>query len=100
MQTATIVPHALSIRLEDRRESPRVPMRFRVRGAGAHGEFLEVDGDLSLGGMAFFSRNPAPYDRVEARFKLTRSGIELRAEAEVVRRSYDGQFHGLHLKFS
>ena len=83
--------------VEDRRDSPRVPMTFLLRDLGdTRGDWVEREGDLSLGGIAWRGKTPALGQRVEVRFRLPRVSRELRAEGEilrVVRRTGGIHFH-------
>src|SRR3954466_14060871 len=81
----------------DRRESPRVPMRFRVRPAG-EGEFVEYEGDLAGGGVFLKSPTPPAATRFDIRIKLPKmtEELEVRGETIGVRRSGEP---GVHVKF-
>jgi uncharacterized protein (TIGR02266 family) len=69
----------------DRRDSPRVPMRFLVRRAGETGDFEARQGDLSIGGFAWHGSAWEAGARVEVRFILPGAADELQARGEVVR---------------
>ena len=83
--------------VEDLRDSPRVPMTFLLRDLGdARGDWVEREGDLALGGIAWKGKTPPLGKRVEVRFRLPRVSRELRAEGEilrVVRRTGGIDFH-------
>lgn len=70
---------------DDRRDSPRVPMRFLVR-AGV-GEYEAREGDLSVGGAALRGEALETGARVELRFLLPGLPDEVHAHAEVMRQS-------------
>ena len=84
----------------DRRESPRVPMRFLVRPAGTEAPFVEAQGDISLGGFAWFTSERAEPGAYEARFLLPLSEDLHQAVGELVRQSNDGHLYGKHLRFT
>lgn len=69
---------------EERRESPRVPMRFLVRRAGSGAEFAPHQGDLSLGGCAFRGSLLEPGAQLEVRFILPSGSDELQVRGEVL----------------
>jgi hypothetical protein len=62
---------------EERRESPRVPMRFLVRRAGS-------EGDLSLGGCALRGGALEGGTQVELRLLLPSAPDELKVQGEVL----------------
>ena len=86
--------------ITDRRESPRVPMRFLVRPVGSDAPFEEAQGDISLGGFAWFTQEEADADQYEARFLLPLSDDLQVAVGELVRQSSDGHLYGKHLRFT
>lgn len=82
----------------DRRDSPRVPMRFRVRNVMEGGDFREYDGDLSLGGISFQGDPAKAGGRYEIRFKLPNGERELEAQGEPIQR-VDAKGKGVQLRF-
>src|SRR5687768_13520219 len=83
----------------DRRDSPRVPMKLRVRPAGGAGDFVEHDGDLSVGGALFHAPIAVQGDRFELEFQLPGSSHQLQCLAEVLRVREAGDTQRVHLKF-
>lgn len=80
--------HQTALTADDRRDSPRVPMRFLVRVVQATpGEYEAREGDLSVGGAALRGGAFEPGGRVELRFLLPGLPDEVHAQAEVVRTS-------------
>jgi uncharacterized protein (TIGR02266 family) len=69
---------------DERRESPRVPMAFKVRRAGSEGPFDSHEGDLSLGGCAFRGAVLEPGAQIELRFRLPTLPAELNVRGEVL----------------
>jgi uncharacterized protein (TIGR02266 family) len=69
---------------EERRESPRVPMRFLVRRAGSEAGFEAFEGDLSLGGCALRGGTLEGGTQVELRLLLPSAPDELRVKGEVL----------------
>ncbi|MBN1206984.1 MAG: PilZ domain-containing protein [Myxococcaceae bacterium] len=69
---------------EERRDSPRVPMKFLVRRAGSEADFEPREGDLSLGGCAFQGAALDPGAQLEMRFLLPSLPDELRVRGEVL----------------
>jgi hypothetical protein len=69
---------------EERRDSPRVPMRFLVRRTGSQAAFEPHQGDLSLGGCAFQGGALEPGAQLEVRFILPSSPDELQVRGEVI----------------
>ena len=84
----------------DRRDSPRVPMKFLVRDLAEGGSFDEVDGDLSVGGAMVKSRHPPQSGEFELRFHLPGQHKDIRCKAELlrVREEPDGT-KGYQLRF-
>jgi hypothetical protein len=72
---------------EERRDSPRVPMRFLVRRAGSEVAFEPHEGDLSLGGCAFRGGGMEPGWALEMRFLLPGVADEMHVRGEVLRTS-------------
>ncbi|SEL52849.1 Myxococcus xanthus paralogous domain TIGR02266 [Stigmatella aurantiaca] len=69
---------------EERRESPRVPMRFLVRRAGSEAGFEAYEGDLSLGGCALRGGTLEGGAQVELRLLLPTAPDELKVKGEVL----------------
>lgn len=69
---------------EERRESPRVPMRFLARRAGSSDSFEPHQGDLSLGGCALRSGGMQAGTQLELRFLLPSGSDELLVHGEVL----------------
>lgn len=89
-------PH--SIDPADRRDSPRVPMKLRVRPL-AGGDFVEHDGDISIGGALFHAPEAKEGERFELRFQLPGAAQELSCQGEVLRVREAGEGRRVHLKF-
>ena len=53
---------------DDRRDSPRLPMRFLVRSLDRGGDFEPREGDLSVGGFSCVGAALADVESVEVRF--------------------------------
>jgi len=77
---------------KERRDSPRVPMRFLVRSA-ADSDFQQREGDLSLGGVAYLGAKVT--GPCEIRLRLPNAVQELLLRAEPLG---DGQ-DKVHLRF-
>lgn len=89
---------AMAERNEERRESPRVPMRLHVRRAG--GEAYEArDGDLSLGGFAWHGGALEVGAQVEVRLTLPSTGAELLGRGEVLQVTESAQGPHAHARF-
>lgn len=69
---------------EERRDSPRLPMKFLVRRTGTEAEFEPREGDLSLGGCAFRGAALEPGTHLEVRFLLPSLPDELKVRGEVL----------------
>jgi uncharacterized protein (TIGR02266 family) len=84
---------------EERRDSPRVPMRFLVRRQGAVGDFEAREGNLSLGGLAWSGGHPEVGTRLEVRFLLPGGKDEVQVLGEVlsVREGQEGS--SVHVRF-
>ncbi len=83
----------------DRRDSPRVPMKFLVREKEEEGSWDERDGDLSLGGIHWMGKTPPLGKDVEVRFRLPGVAREIRAVGEIIRLSSEGKEIGFHVRF-
>lgn len=81
----------------DRRDSPRVPMRFWAREQGDN-SWMEYDGDLSVGGVFFKSSVPPRGTRFEIKLKLPQARSELLASGELIRFGTKGDA-GAHIRF-
>ncbi|MCP3144069.1 PilZ domain-containing protein [Pyxidicoccus xibeiensis] len=90
---------SMSDKAEDRRDSPRVPMRLRVRRAGNSGPFESQEGDLSLGGCAWQGSGLEAGAKVEVRFKLPILPDEVEATGEVLQVSQGAQGPLAHVRF-
>jgi hypothetical protein len=89
-------------RNEERRESPRVPMRFQVRRAGSGAAYESREGDLSLGGFAWSGGAPVEAGaQVEVRFLLpgAAAGAEIEARGEVLQVTQGPQGAASHVRF-
>lgn len=75
---------SMSDKAEDRRDSPRVPMRLKVRRAGGSGDFETQDGDLSLGGCGWPGGGLEAGTKVEVRFHLPILHDEVEVAGEVL----------------
>ncbi|MBK7857591.1 MAG: hypothetical protein IPJ65_02975 [Archangiaceae bacterium] len=67
---------------DERRDSPRVPMRFLLRDVSEGGSYVEREGDLSLGGIYWRGKYPPHGTDVEVRFRLAGVPKEVRAKAK------------------
>ncbi len=83
----------------DRRDSARIPLPLFVREEALGGSFDEVRGNLGLGGVYFEALHPPVGDRFEVRFLLPGVREEIRAHAEVLRVTNEGERFGAHLRF-
>jgi uncharacterized protein (TIGR02266 family) len=84
---------------DERRDSPRVPMSFRVRRAGSEAAFDSHEGDLSLGGCAFRGAVLEPGARIELRFRLPTLPAELQVMGEVLIGTEVGQGSSTRVRF-
>jgi len=85
--------------VSDRRDSARVPLKLLVREVALGGSFEERDGHLALGGVDFAALHPPVGTRFELRFLLPGGRQEIRAVAEVLRITREGERYGAHLRF-
>jgi hypothetical protein len=85
---------------DERRESRRVPCRFQVREAATGGSFVELEGNLALGGIYYAELHPPVGVVVEVRFLLPGQPDEVMALGEVIRVSQEGEKFGAHLRFT
>lgn len=86
--------------VDERRESQRVPCRFQVREAAVGGSFVELEGNLALGGIYYSGLHPPVGVMVEVRFLLPGQHDEVMAMGEVIRVSKEGEKFGAHLRFT
>lgn len=84
---------------EDRRESPRVPLRLEVRRAGGPGSFEPYEGDVSLGGFAWYGGAVGAGSSVEVRFTLPGLGVDVEARGEVLQVTHGAQGPHAHARF-
>lgn len=85
---------------DERRESPRIPMRLLVRDVSLGGSFEARDGNFSLGGFYYREAHPPQGSHVEVRFVLPGSREEIQALGEVLRVDRTGDGFGVHLRFA
>lgn len=86
---------------DERRDSPRVPMKFLVRDVGLRdGEWEEREGDLSLGGISWKGKTAPHGTEVEVRFRLPLVPKEVRARGEILRVKAAGVGIDFHLRFT
>jgi len=83
----------------DRRESPRVPMRIRVRRENTSQSFDSREGNISLGGFAWFGAALSVGTKVEARFTLPGSSEELQVRGEVLHVAHGSRGASAHVRF-
>ncbi len=86
-------------RAEERRESPRVPMRIRVRRENSTQAFDSREGNISLGGFAWFGTSLSVGMKVEARFTLPGSTDELQVRGEVLHVAHGSRGSSAHVRF-
>ncbi|WP_338864257.1 PilZ domain-containing protein [Myxococcus stipitatus] len=92
--------NSMSDKAEDRRDSPRIPMRLKLRRAGSSADFEEREGDLSLGGCAWNGPGLEAGAQVEARFKLPILPDEVEAKGEVLHVTEGPQGPTVHVRFA
>ena len=83
----------------DRRDSVRIALPLLVRDVELGGSFDELPGNLGLGGAFYEALHPPAGSRVEVRFLLPGRREEIRAMADVLRVSREGERFGAHLRF-
>ncbi len=83
----------------DRRDSARISLQLLVRDGALGGSFEPYAGNLSLGGAFFEALHPPAGDRFEVRFLLPGLREEIRAQAELLRVTREGERFGAHLRF-
>jgi hypothetical protein len=85
---------------DERRDSPRVPMKFLLRDIAEGGSYVEREGDLSLGGI-YWKGKYAPHGKdVEVRFRLAGVPKEIRAQGEIIRVLDRGNNIDFHVRFT
>ncbi|MFL5319600.1 MAG: PilZ domain-containing protein [Myxococcaceae bacterium] len=87
-------------RNEDRRDSPRVPMKFLVRDVRDDSGWHEREGDLSIGGLYWKGKYPAMGSDVEVRFRLPGVPREIRAYGEIIRVVQKSGSIDFHVRFT
>ena len=85
---------------EDRRDSPRLPLRVMVRDPAVGGSFEERPGDLALGGVRYRDGHPPRGGRLEVRVLLPGTRTEVRCRGEVVRVTREDGAFAVHLRFA
>lgn len=95
---------AMAERNEERRESPRVPMRLHVRRVGGGADYEAREGDVSLGGFAWHGGplHGGPLEvgeQVEVRLTLPGAGAELHGRGEVLQVTEGPQGPHPHARF-
>lgn len=86
-------------RWTDRRDSPRVPVRIRVRRADSKDPFDLREGNISLGGFAWFGGALPVGTWVEAALVLPGDGEELKVRGEVLDVGHGGRGSSAHVRF-
>jgi hypothetical protein len=84
---------------EERRSSPRAPLRLWVVDPGESGVPTVHEGEIGLGGASWWTRYPPLAAEVDIHFRLP-EGFELRARARVLRVLDDGIDHRVQVKFT
>lgn len=86
---------------DERRDSPRVPMKFLVRDVGLpDSPWEEREGDLSLGGISWRGKTAPHGVEVDVRFRLPQVPKEVRARGEIIRVKAAGVGIDFHLRFT
>jgi hypothetical protein len=88
------------IKDDERRDSPRVPMKFLLRDVTEGGSYVEREGDLSLGGIYWKGKYPPRGTDVEVRFRLQGVPKELKAKGEIIRVMDRGSNIDFHVRFT
>ncbi len=88
------------IKDDERRDSPRVPMKFLLRDVTEGGSYVEREGDLSLGGIYWRGKYPPRGTNVEVRFRLQGVPKELKAKGEIIRVMDRGSNIDFHVRFT
>lgn len=84
---------------DERRDSPRVALRLLVRAVGSDTSWEGREGDISVGGFAWYGGGMSPGQRVEVRFLLPGGADELKADGEVLRVSHGPRGPTAHVRF-
>jgi hypothetical protein len=84
---------------EERRSSPRAPLRLWVVDPGESGVPAVYEGEVSLGGASWWTRYPPLAAEVDIHFRLP-EGFETKAHARVLRVLDDGDDHRVQVKFT
>ena len=84
---------------EERRESPRVSIRLLVRRAGTADTSESREGNLSLGGLAWYGGALPVGSKVEVRFSLPDAGEELQLQGEVIHVGHGARGTSAHARF-
>lgn len=85
--------------MEERRTSPRAPVRLWVVDPGESGVPTVYEGEVSLGGASWWTRYPPLAAEVDIHFRLP-EGFELKTRARVLRVMDDGADHRVQVKFT
>jgi hypothetical protein len=96
-ESAAVLAHRPAA--DDRRDSTRIPLPLYVREEALGGSFEVTQGNLALGGVYFEALHPPAGDRFEVRFLLPGGREEIRARAELLRVTREGERFGAHLRF-
>ena len=83
----------------DRRDSPRVEMRLSVRRAGTSDTFEPREGNLSLGGFAWYGSALPVGTKVEVRILLPGAKEALLARGEVLHVGHGSRGSSAHVRF-
>lgn len=84
---------------DDRRDSPRIPVKLGVRQLDAGGSYEDKDGDVGVGGAYFVDRHLPVGRRVQLRFSLPGRPQEIRCNGEILRISEEPGKFGAHVQF-
>jgi hypothetical protein len=84
---------------EERRASPRAPLRLWVVDPGESGVPTVHEGEVGLGGASWWTRYPPIAPEVDIHFRLP-EGFETRAHARVLGILEDGADHRVQVKFT
>jgi hypothetical protein len=85
---------------DDRRDSPRVPMKFLLRDVAEGGSYVEREGDLALGGIYWKGKYAPHGTNVEVRFRLQGVPKEIKAQGEIIRVVDRGNNIDFHVRFT
>jgi hypothetical protein len=92
-------PEAAARSMDDRRDSPRIPVRIRVRRADSADPFDLREGNVSLGGFAWFGGALPVGTRVEASLMLPGTHGEVVVRGEVLNVGHGGRGSSAHVRF-